>query len=95
MDEYIDRKETSNACYMIYEETVRNPRTLGPEEVQTLLLRFEKAIKGVPSASVAPVIFCRECAHHGRCAAESIYLSEGIPEPFCCRGKPKEGSKNG
>ena len=44
-----------------------------------------------PSADVAPVIFCRKCAHHGRCAAESIYLSEGIAEPFCCRGEPKEG----
>ena len=51
-------------------------------------LAFLEVINAQPAV---PLVFCRECAHHGRCAAEAIYLSEGIAEPFCCRGEPKEG----
>ena len=33
------------------------------------------------------IVHCHECQHHDRCMMEKIFLSEGIADPFCCRGK--------
>ena len=49
-------------------------------------------VANFPAADVAPVVRCRHCYAHGRCGAEKIYLSEGIEDPFCCRGARKEGN---
>ena len=63
-DEYIKR------------EAVLSHRTLIPGFVGEYV--HADRIREVPAADVAPVIFCRKCAHHGRCAAESIYVPPQI-----------------
>lgn len=58
--EYIERKKVSDVCYAIYEETVREGKSMTAEEIRQLMLRFEKAIKSVPAADVEPA---RDIAH--------------------------------
>ena len=93
MEDYINRKALNEKCYAIYEETMREGKDLTAQEVDKLMCRFETAIKEAPAADVAPVIFCRQCAAHNRCAAEQNFLSEGIAEPFCCRGARTDGDR--
>lgn len=59
MAEYVERRRVSNACYEIYEETVRAGKHMTAAEVKHLLLRFEKAINSIPAADVAPVVYGR------------------------------------
>ena len=33
------------------------------------------------------IVFCRNCRSHELCQMEKIFRSEGIEEPFCCRGE--------
>ena len=61
MIEYIERRKCSNECYKIYEETVRENKSLTAAEVKTLMLRFEKAINAVPAVDAVPVVRCRDC----------------------------------
>lgn len=56
MTEYVDRHKVSDACYEIYEEVVRAGKAMTDQEVKDTLLRFERAIKGVPAADVEPVV---------------------------------------
>ena len=32
-------------------------------------------------------VLCENCRSGGMCQMEKIFLSEGIEEPFCCRGE--------
>lgn len=55
MTEYIERWALNSSCQEIYEETVREHKDMTAEEVEKLLLRFEKAIKQAPAADVMEV----------------------------------------
>ena len=59
MAECIERKKRSNACYGIYEETVRAWQSMSASEVKELMHRFEQAIQTAPTADVVEVV-------HGR-----------------------------
>ena len=50
---------------------------------------MREELEKLPAADVAPVVFCRNCTAHNSCTAERNFLSEGITEPFCCRGNLK------
>lgn len=81
MPEYIEKAQIVDwyRCYGQTDEPI-------PFETLVFDLRSMKA------ADVAPVVRCRHCYAHGRCGAEKIYLSEGIEDPFCCRGARKDGN---
>lgn len=52
---------------------------------------LKRELETLKAADVTPVVYCSKCLHHNRCIAESNYLSENIENPYCCRGKRKDG----
>ena len=75
MADYIDRKRAIFETERFFkgQEAVQN-------DVYSILCVL-------PAADVAHVVFCIKCKHHGMCLTEKIFLSEGIENPFCCRGE--------
>ena len=92
MAEYIERRRVSNACYEIFEETVRAGRNMNAAEIRQLLLKFEKAINATPAADVAPVVHAQwignVCDFY--CSACGIYQSLYVGRTKYC---PRCGAK--
>ena len=56
-----------------------------------MAIAIDTCIQFLDNAKSVDVVMCAECASHGRCLQERIYMSENIPDPYCCRGKRKDG----
>lgn len=99
MAEYIKRWALNSSCQEIYEETVREHKDMTAEEVEKLLLRFEKAIKQAPAADVVEVVRCKDCIYYhrqigygfGQCSKCRLMP---YPEDFCSYGERKDGDGN-
>ena len=50
------------------------------------------AIDEMPAADVVPVVRCKDCALHGHCSTEDVFLFSRLKSEnaFCCVGKRKE-----
>ena len=62
-----------------------------PEDVRVLKAengRLQKENFWLTTGGFSPsVVYCRNCQSQDRCLMEKTFRSEGIEEPFCCRGK--------
>lgn len=97
MDEYIDK----NAAVGILEAMSRSA------DCECIKKRLEKAAKrvsAIPTADVAPGVYCKDCNHYDMGVCLKIYSDGNIhpaawqsrrPEDFCSYGERKEGADNG
>ena len=85
--------------YIDLEETVTTLKRNSQKYFSSFHKGYVQAIEDladIPAAKVSPVVRCKDCALHGHCSTEDVFLFSRLKSEnaFCCVGKRRVNEDN-
>lgn len=52
----------------------------------TLMKSLFDDVERIEAVDAVEVVRCKDCAYHGRCTYEAVFITSGFENPYCCAG---------